>query len=80
MADEKIKLLKEQVKSFIDPNNLEYEIEKMLNERNDYNFSINHSGKLFKNSIEVTRAEAFSSKFSPEETQSEEGENVAQSA
>lgn len=67
VADEKIKSLKEKVKSFIDPDNLEYEIEKMLNERNDYNFSINHSGKMFKNSIEVTRAEAFNAKFLPDE-------------
>ena len=66
VAEEKIKALKEKVKSFIDPNNLEFEIEKMLNERHDHNFSINANGSLFRNSVKVTRKQAFDSLFTQE--------------
>jgi len=40
--------------------NLEFEIEKMLNERNDYNFAVDYTGNLFKNGKEVQKKEAFS--------------------
>ena len=63
LADEKVRKLKEKVKTFIDPNNLEFEIEKMLNERNDYNFSINTSGLMFKSGVAVNRHQAFDTKL-----------------
>ena len=63
LADEKVRKLKEKSKKFIDPNNLEYEIEKMLNERHDYNFSLNAGGLVFKNGVKVSRQEAFNTKF-----------------
>jgi hypothetical protein len=67
MAEEKVRALKEKAKSFIDPNNLEFEIEKMLNERHDYNFAINAQGSLFKNSQKVTRAQAFNTNYFQDE-------------
>jgi hypothetical protein len=66
LADEKVKKLKEKAKTFVDPNNLEYEIEKALNERHDYNFSVNNSGMFYKNKVRVEKIEAFNSKFIPE--------------
>lgn len=68
LADEKVRKLKEKVKTFIDPNNLEFEIEKMLNERNEYNFSINASGQIFKNGQKVSRKDGFNTKFISNET------------
>ncbi len=65
LADEKVRKLKEKSKKFIDPNNLEFEIEKMLNERHDYNFSINAGGLAFKNGVKVNRHEAFDTKYVP---------------
>ena len=62
LADENVKILKEKVKTFIDPNNLEFEIEKMLNERNDYNFAVNTNGQLFKNGNEVDKKQVFNTK------------------
>jgi hypothetical protein len=62
LADANVKILKEKVKTFIDPNNLEFEIEKMLNERNDYNFAVNTSGQLFKNGNEVDKKQVFNTK------------------
>jgi len=67
MAEEKVRALKEKAKSFIDPNNLEFEIEKMLNERHDYNFAINAQGSLFRNSQKVTRAQAFDTNYFQDE-------------
>jgi hypothetical protein len=48
IADQKVKKLKEESKNFIKKNNLEYEIEKMLNERIDYNFSVDLKGNFYK--------------------------------
>ena len=67
IADKKVRELKEKAKSFIDPNNLEFEIEKMLSERHDYNFSIGNNGSLYKNSSKVSRAQAFDTRFLEEE-------------
>ena len=53
VADEKVRKLKEKSKSFIDPNNLEYEIEKILNEKRDYNFAIDASGRMYKDSKQI---------------------------
>ena len=53
IADEKVRKLKEKSKKFIDPNNLEEEIEKMLNERVDYTFAINKFGHLLKNNTRI---------------------------
>lgn len=64
-ADEEVKKLKEKAKSFIDPNNLEYEIEKALNERHDHNFSIDVSGRFYKGKSFVLKQQAFDSKFIP---------------
>lgn len=66
-ADKIISRLIEESKSFIDPNNLEYEIEKALNKRIDHNFSIDSSGRFFKAKKLVTKAEAFDPKFFPSE-------------
>jgi hypothetical protein len=65
VAEDKLKILNERAKSFIDPNNLEYEIEKMLNERHNHNFSIDISGRLYRNSVLLTREDAFNTKFNP---------------
>lgn len=65
IANEKVKKLKEKAKSFIDANNLEFEIEKMLNERHDHNFSIDPYGNYFRNKIQITAKQAFDSKFIP---------------
>ena len=64
-AEEKVRKLKEKVKKFIDPNNLEFEIEKMLNERVDHNFSVDSSGRFFRNKVLVDRMQAFDQKFIP---------------
>lgn len=48
LADQNVKKLKEQAKSFIDPKNLEMEIEKALNSRVSYNFSIDEKGNIYK--------------------------------
>jgi hypothetical protein len=48
IADQQVKKLKEKSKSFINPNNLEYEIERMLNERIDYNYSVDSKGNFYK--------------------------------
>jgi len=66
LADEKVKRMKEKAKTFVDPNNLEYEIEKALNERHDYNFSVDNSGAFYKNKVRIQQIEAFNSKFMPE--------------
>lgn len=47
-ADERVKKLKEKAKHFIDPNNLEQEIEKALNQKCDYNFSVDTSGRIYR--------------------------------
>lgn len=44
----KVREVKEKAKKFIDPTKLDYEIEKMLNERIDYNFCINSKGVKYK--------------------------------
>ncbi|CAF1050006.1 unnamed protein product [Brachionus calyciflorus] len=74
-ADQLVSKLIEKSKTFIDPNNLEYEIEKALNERYDYNFSINSSGYFYKNKAQVNKAEAFNPKFFPKAKEIDE--NVA---
>lgn len=48
LANQKVRQLKEESKSFVDPNNLEMEIEKALNERKSYNFAIDHKGQIYK--------------------------------
>ena len=48
IANEKVRKLKEKAKKFIDPANLEEEIEKMLDERVDYTFAIDRYGNLVK--------------------------------
>ena len=48
LADERVKRLKEKVRPFIDPKDFELEIEKALNERKDYNFSIDQKGNIFR--------------------------------
>jgi hypothetical protein len=59
LADLKVKKLKKKLeKAIIDPNNLEYEIEKMLNERVDYNFSVDSKGHFYRNKINISRSEA----------------------
>lgn len=57
VADEKVRVLKEKVKSFIDPSNLVYEIEKSLNSVVDYNFAITKSGRKIKASDKIEEDE-----------------------
>lgn len=64
-ADRIVSKLIEKSKSFVDPNNLEYEIEKALNERYDHNFCIDSSGRFFKAKKLVSKAQAFDPKFFP---------------
>ncbi len=45
IADNKVKRMKELAKTFVDPLNLETEIEKALNQRISYEFSIDSKGK-----------------------------------
>lgn len=66
-AEKMLSRLIEESKSFVDPDNLEYEIEKALNERIDHNFSIDSSGRFFKAKKLVTKAQAFNPKFLPAE-------------
>ena len=64
VAEEQLKRLKEKAAKFIDPNNLDYEIEKMLNERHDYNFAVDKSGNFFKGTYKTTnKTEVFDTKF-----------------
>lgn len=44
LADERVRRLKARARTFIDPNNLEAEIEKALDERKSYNFAITAKG------------------------------------
>jgi hypothetical protein len=67
-AEQQVRKMKEKVKSFIDPNNLEYEIEKALNERVEYNFAVNFSGQIFKNRVQVSLDKAFDGRFIPSPT------------
>lgn len=76
LAEDRVKRLKEKVKTFIDPNDLEFEIEKMLNERNDYNFSINTSGLMFKSGANVQRGDAFNTKYMPSVNKNETSGNI----
>lgn len=48
LADQRVRRMKERVRTFIDPKNLEMEIEKALNEKKSYNFSINDKGQIFR--------------------------------
>lgn len=75
-AERQVRKLKEKARHFVDPNNLEYEIEKALNERYDYNFSIDSSGRLFKNRVPVTHAQAFDGRFRPLPKSSQVSEEV----
>ena len=43
-VDEEVKQLKMESRSWINPNDLTREIERMLNEKHDYNYSIDLSG------------------------------------
>ena len=70
-AEKTVKKLKEKVKTFIDPSNLEFEIEKMLNERVDHNFSIDSSGHFFRNKVRITRMQAFDQKYIPKPKETE---------
>lgn len=72
VADEKVRALKEKAKTFIDPNNLEFEIEKMLDERHSYDFAINHVGQFMRNSEVVTKAEALNTRYVPGDKQQQE--------
>jgi hypothetical protein len=63
VANEKLKKLKDEAKTFINEENLDREIDKMLNEHFDYNFSVDASGQFYKNQTPVSRIEAFDSKF-----------------
>jgi hypothetical protein len=47
-VEQRVKEVEEKSKYFVDPNNLEYEIERMLNERVDYNYCVDHDGTRFK--------------------------------
>ena len=47
LVDKKVEQMEEKVKLYIDPNNLEAEIEKMLNERVSYNFCVDARGKRY---------------------------------
>jgi hypothetical protein len=44
IAEKNVKELEEKSKNFIDPNNLEYEIEKMLNSLENYNYCVDNNG------------------------------------
>ena len=70
-ANEKVKALKEKAKKFINPNNLDYEIEKMLNERVDYNFSVDSSGRFWKNKTLINHADIFDPKYKTKDQLSE---------
>ena len=72
-ADQKVKILKEKAKTFIDPNKLDQEINKMLDERVDYNFSVDSSG-IFKRKGKIIEPawERFNPKFIPKEEKKEE--------
>lgn len=72
VADEKVRALKEKAKTFIDPNNLEFEIEKMLDERHSYDFAINHAGQFMRNSEVVTKGQALDTRYVPEDKQQQE--------
>ena len=43
--EEEVKRVKEESRSWINPNDLSREIERMLNEKHDYNFSTDLAGK-----------------------------------
>lgn len=43
--EDEVKQMKLESRSWIDPKNLSREIERMLNEKHDYNFSIDLAGK-----------------------------------
>ena len=65
-ANERVRKMKEKVKSFIDPNNLEQEIEKALDERHTHCFAIDVRGNFYKNNVLVTPAQAFDIHYIPE--------------
>ena len=64
-ANKQVVKLKQKAMSFVDQSNLEYEIEKALNERHDYNFALSSNGYLYKNHVLVSQAQAFDGKFIP---------------
>ena len=64
-AESQVRKLKEKAKRFIDQENLEYEIEKALSERSEYNFAIDFSGLLYKNKVVVSHEQAFDPRFVP---------------
>ena len=49
IVEKKVKVLEAKAKLFIDQTNLEYEIEKMLNSRDSYNFCIDGRGIKYVN-------------------------------
>ena len=76
VADGKVRALKEKAKGFIDPQNLEYEIEKMLNERHSYDFAINSNGQFIRESKVVSKAEALNTRYVAEKEQPNQPESV----
>lgn len=48
LADARVRRLKARARTFIDPNDLEAEIERALNETKSYNFAIDDTGKIQK--------------------------------
>jgi hypothetical protein len=48
IADKKVKRIKELAKTFVDPNNLEAEIESALNQLISYDFSMDTKGNIYK--------------------------------
>ncbi len=57
IADNKVKRLKILAQTFVDPNNLEFEIEKALNERVTYEFSIDSNGNISKPSQNILKSQ-----------------------
>ena len=74
VAKKKFQIISEKSKSFIDQSNVEYEIEKMLNERHDYNFSIDYKGRTYKGQSVVTREQLFNTTFVPSANESNQNE------
>lgn len=48
LADARVRRLKARARTFVDPNDLEAEIERALNETKTYNFAIDDTGKIQK--------------------------------
>ena len=64
VVEKRVKDLEAKSKTFVDPNNLEYEIEKVLNSLENYNFCVDGQGNRYvdyERGIKLERISAASS-------------------